>query len=289
MTGIVGSIIEHIFYLFKHFSESGRFLLETSTIGALTFPTGLSSLMPDYQTLLLAVSFLVIAFMYSAVGQAGGTGYLAVMALASLSPEVMKPTALVLNILVAAIAAYTYTKAGCFSWQRFWPFAVTSIPFAFLGGSLRTPERVYQVLVGAVLLYAAYRLVIHNGKKIEKPRPYSIPLALLIGAGVGFLAGITGIGGGIYLAPILILLGWAEFGQVAGITAAFILVNSISGFAGNLAAVRFIPPQMPYWIISAALGGITGAVYGSRQLKGIWLVRLLAVILAIGGLKMLLT
>lgn len=243
--------------------------------------------MPDPQTLFLALIFLINAFLYATVGQAGGTGYLAAMALVGLAPQIMKPTALILNILVAAIASYSYLHAGCFSWKRFWPFVTTSIPFAFLGGSLNVPILLYRWVIGVVLIFTAFRLLIHDKQRNKNFHPFSIPTALVIGAIIGLLAGITGIGGGIFLAPVLILMAWADFSKVKGISAMFILVNSISGLAGSLTSMRYIPVEIPYWLIAVSIGGIAGTAFGRQHLNSLLLMRLLAVVLIIGGLKII--
>ncbi|MDD5371416.1 MAG: sulfite exporter TauE/SafE family protein [Anaerolineaceae bacterium] len=237
---------------------------------------------------LLSLIFLVTAILYSAVGQAGGTGYLAAMALFGIAPEIMRPTTLILNILVAAIASLRYYRSGCFSWGLFWPFAITSIPFAFLGGSLALPGNLYKILVGLVLIFTAFYLTF---QKLPiggfQQRPISIPLALLIGAAIGGLAGLTGVGGGIFLSPVLLLLGWSELGQASGISALFILVNSISGLFGNLTSMRFIPPEIPYWFVAAAIGGWIGADYGSRHLNSPTLTRILGLVMVLGGIKLM--
>ena len=144
----------------------------------------------------------------------------------------MRPAALILNILVASIGTIRFYRAGCFSWSLFWPFALGAIPFAFVGGSLTLPSHIYKQVVGVILLFAAYRL-------IRKPigdthKPVAIPLALLCGAGIGLLSGLTGTGGGIFLSPLLLFAGWAKTKQTAGVSVAFILVNSIAGVAGML-------------------------------------------------------
>ncbi|MEW6408543.1 MAG: sulfite exporter TauE/SafE family protein [Nitrospirota bacterium] len=239
-------------------------------------------------SILIAISLLMFfsAFLYSSVGHGGGSGYLAVMALFGFLPELMKPTALSLNILVASIATIKYYKANYFSWQLFWPFAVTSIPFAFIGGLIKLSDDIYRPIVGFVLLFAAYRLF---KKSIEMQSPNHInpttSVALLLGAGIGLLSGITGVGGGIFLSPLLLFLGWAEIRHISGIAAAFILVNSISGLAGHWVGVKSLPETILIFGISVVIGGIIGSELGSRQLGTPILRRLLAVVLIIAGAK----
>lgn len=238
---------------------------------------------------LLALVFFATAVLYSAVGNAGASGYLAAMTLAGLAPEVMKSTALLLNLLVALITTCRFYRAGYFSWPIFWPFTITSVPCAFLGGVLSLPGPLYQVLVGVVLLFAGYRLFWYSDH--GNPGPTAVPLlpALLLGAGLGFVSGLTGIGGGIFLSPLLILMGWAEPRCSAGVSAAFILVNSVAGLAGDAVSVHALPSAAPLWACAVIVGGLTGSELGARRLAEVALRRLLAGVLALAGLKLILT
>jgi uncharacterized protein len=244
--------------------------------------------MPD--TLWLSVLIFLAALLYSSVGHAGASGYIAAMALFGLAPAVMKPTALVLNILVASIATVQFYRAGYFDWKTFWPFALGSIPFAFLGGTLSLPASIYKQVLGIVLLFAAYRLfqVIKQAVKTDG-KPVPSWLAILLGAGIGFLSGLTGVGGGIFLSPLLLFMGWAAMRQTAGVSAAFILVNSVAGFAGNYASVQFLPSALPFWAAAAIVGGFIGSRFGSYKANPDLIRRLLTVVLAIAGLKMIFT
>lgn len=234
----------------------------------------------------LALLIFIAGLLYSSVGHAGASGYLAAMALFGLAPQVMKPTALVLNILVASIAAVQFYRAGRFSWNIFLPFAVTSIPFAFVGGALSLPGSLYKQVVGLVLLFAAYRFFRYRQAAIEDAvRQLSLPAALLSGAGIGLLSGAVGVGGGIFLSPLLLFMGWAGTKQTAGVSAAFILVNSIAGIAGYLASVRFLPDDIEILAFAAVLGGAIGSYMGSRRFANPTLYSLLAVALVIAGLK----
>ena len=234
------------------------------------------------------------AMLYSSVGHAGASGYLAAMALFGLAPATMRPTALALNIVVATIASIKFYRAGCFSWRMFWPFALGSVPFAFIGGGLVLPSPAYKIVVGLVLFYAAYRLLLSTRSPAAPPaapaasRPFSVPLAVVSGMAIGLLSGLTGVGGGIFLTPLLLFLGWAEPRQAAGVTAMFILVNSIAGLLGNPAGVTAVPSAIVLWAPAAAIGGWIGSEYGSRRLGNRTLRRLLAVVLVIAGLKMIL-
>ncbi len=194
----------------------------------------------------LALLIFVAAILYSSVGHAGASGYLAAMALMSVPPEVMRPTALCLNIIVATIGTIQFVRAGHFSWHLFWPFAITSIPCAFIGGALHLPYQYYKAAVGMVLLFAAVRLAYSAMRTSHiEPKPLLIFPALVAGAAIGLLAGLTGVGGGIFLSPLLLLANWAHVRQTAAVSVAFILVNSIAGLAGNWASVQYLPPQIP--------------------------------------------
>lgn len=201
----------------------------------------------------------------------------------------MKPTALVLNIIVSAIATIKFYRAGCFDKSLFWRFALGSIPCAFLGGSIVLPTQVYKPILGLVLVYAAGRLGLNQGRS-NPPQPHILPLWLAIGLGmaIGLLSGLTGVGGGIFLSPLLLLMGWATIKQAAGVSAAFILVNSVSGLLGYLTKLSTLPPSLWIWAICAAVGGWIGSEYGSKRIGSSQLQVLLAVVLAIAGVKLIL-
>jgi uncharacterized membrane protein YfcA len=238
--------------------------------------------------IILALAILVMATLYSSVGHAGASGYLAAMALAGLAPAVMKPTALTLNILVALIATARFYRAGYFSWRILLPFALSSIPFAFLGGALTLPGAVYQKVVGLALLFAAFRLWMHAAARADAAaKPIPLPAAVALGAGIGLLSGVTGVGGGVFLSPILLLARWAETRQASGVAAAFILVNSVAGLAGHLASVRNVPDSIYLWGAAAVAGGLVGTELGRRRLAAVTLRRVLSAVLVIAGVKML--
>jgi len=239
-------------------------------------------------TLVIAAMIFVVALLYSTVGHAGASGYLAAMALFSLAPAVMKPTALVLNILVAIIGTVRFYRAGFFSWRTFWPFAAASIPASFIGGALSLPVPVYKSVVGVVLLYSAVRLFF-SAAKADQRETSQVPIvvALLLGAGLGLLSGLTGVGGGIFLSPILLLMGWAKTRETSGVAVTFILVNSIAGLLGHVSSVTFIPPEIIYWAPAAVIGGWIGTALGTRVLPVAQIRRWLSVVLVLAGLKLL--
>ncbi len=240
--------------------------------------------------LILTALIFLAALLYSSVGFAGASGYLAAMALFGLAPEVMRPTALTLNIFVALIATTKFYRAGAFSWKLFWPLAVTSVPFAFVGGLIALPGELYNPVVGFALLYAAW-MSLRRAPCVDQADPKAPPLLItaLAGSAIGLLAGLTGIGGGILLAPLLILGGWAKARIVAGIAAAFILVNSAAGLLGVLSMSMQLPEELPLWTAAAVIGGFIGSELGSRHLGDVAIQRILAVVLAIAGLKMVFT
>ena len=240
------------------------------------------------ETLVIAILFFVAAALYASVGHAGASAYLAVMGLFSFAPGVMKPTALALNILVAAVATLKFYQAGLFSWSFFWPFAIASVPAAFIGGAIALPAQWYKIVVGVVLLYAA-AWMFRSSFKPQAPAATGPPrwAALLTGAAIGFLSGLTGVGGGIFLSPLILYLGWADTRSTSGVAAPFILVNSIAGLLGHLSSVDQLPTNIPLWGAAALLGGWIGASYGSKHAPPPVLRQLLSIVLVVAGAKLI--
>jgi uncharacterized membrane protein YfcA len=242
----------------------------------------------------LAVCILTITILYASVGQGGGSGYLAAMALFGLAPEVMKPTALALNIAVTAMTTARYAQAGHFSWPLSWPFLVSSLPCAFVGGAIALRSSLYSPLVGCLLLAAAYRLCFRAPATVQHaPQRIPLPAALLSGAVIGWLSGLTGIGGGIFLSPLVLMLGWAGPRQTAALSSAFILGNSIAGILGYWLTVRFALPAVSWhvfavWIGASIVGGWLGSELGSHRLADLTMQRLLALLLVAAGVKLIL-
>ncbi len=237
----------------------------------------------------LSILIFAAGLLYSSVGHAGASGYLAAMALFGLASEVMKPAALTLNILVATIATFQFYRAGFFSWNKFWPFAVSSIPFAFIGGAISLPDQIYKQIVGIILLFAAYHFFRQRQMAIVNvSEAVPVPLAMFSGAGIGLLSGTVGVGGGIFLSPLILFMGWAGTKQTAAVSAAFILVNSIAGLAGQLSSVGSLPSEIYFWAFAALLGGIIGSGLGSGRFANTTLYSLLAVVLVMAGVKFVL-
>jgi uncharacterized membrane protein YfcA len=239
----------------------------------------------------LAALIFLAALLYSSVGQAGASGYLAVMALAGVTHTSMKPTALTINILVATIVTFKFYRAGLISFRQLWPFALSSVPCSFVGGYITLPGHWYKTVVGLILLFAAFMLLRVAQKARDVTETKAVPLwaALLSGAVIGLLSGLTGTGGGIFLSPLLLFMGWAGTRATAGLSAAFILVNSIAGLLGNVSSVGALPGAIFILAPVAMVGGYIGAGYGSKRIGGASLRRLLAVVLIIAGLKLIFT
>ena len=241
--------------------------------------------MIESTAIFIILAIFVVAILYSSVGHGGASGYLAVMAFFSIAPTVTRPTALLLNVFVASIAFFQFYRAKHFDWKIFLPFAATSIPFAFVGGMINLPAPIYKIILGAVLIFAAVRLAWNFASEKESAAP-KIWVALIIGAVIGLLSGLVGVGGGIFLTPILLLLNWTETKKAAGVSALFILVNSISGLLGNYQQVTQLSTNVLFWIIAATIGGIIGATLGSKYFDSLTLRRVLAVVLLIAGAKL---
>lgn len=233
------------------------------------------------------------AALYTSVGHAGASGYIAAMAIMGVSAAVMKPTALTLNILVAGVATLAWTRNGKdLVWSSLLPLVVASIPAAFIGGAYQLSQEAYRLLIGAILLAAALRFLL-----LPKPGPAAgeVPArvpwlaGLVTGGSVGLLSGLTGTGGGIFLTPLLLLLGWAGARQASGLTAPFILLNSIAALAGNVTALRSLPPELPYLVLSALAGATVGTRAGVSWVSTATLQRLLGAVLLIAAGKFLLT
>lgn len=239
------------------------------------------------ETLILSIAFFLGAVLYSSVGHAGASAYLAAMAIVGVSTMVMRPTALAMNILVSTLVIYRFNRAGLINWNKIVPFILGSIPAAFIGGSLNIDTSTYSTLVGVVLLVVAVQLFFKANiveKQLIKISPF---IAVMAGASLGFLSGLTGTGGGIFLTPLLIFTGWAGAKQAAGLSAVFILANSVSGLLGNYSSFQSLPPQLPIWLVVVAVGAFIGSYFGANRLPSAGLKRALALVLVIASGKLL--
>jgi uncharacterized membrane protein YfcA len=230
----------------------------------------------------------VVAFLYASVGHGGASGYLALMALFSFAPAMMKPTALLLNIFVAGIAFFHYYRAGHFNIKLFFSFAATSIPFAFIGGMIEIDASIYKKILGALLVFAILKMLNIIGKESEKSKEIIIWQGLIFGALIGFFSGLIGIGGGIILTPIILLLHWGNMKEAAAVSALFIWVNSIAGIFGQISSGVEIKSESFILAAIAFAGGFLGSYYGSKKYNNKVLTKLLAVVLITASIKLIL-
>ena len=243
--------------------------------------------MDHAQLPLLFLAIGVIAFLYSSVGHAGASGYIAVMALWGIAPPIIRPTALALNILVASIGSFQFWRAGHFSWKLFWPFALLSVPTAYFGGYLQLPAAILKVVIGIVLLLSAVRLFFRRGDPLDIAPPF-LPVAIGTGATIGFVSGLTGTGGGIFLTPLMLFCHWSRTKQASATSALFILVNSIAGLVGFVSARQTVPSLALILATAAIIGGGIGSYLGSRRFPVRAISILLAIVLTIAGVKLIL-
>jgi len=235
------------------------------------------------------ILLFIVALLYASVGHGGASGYLALMAIYGFAPEIMKPTALILNLFVSLTSFLLFLKGGHFKWKLFLPFALASIPFSFLGGTISLDAHIYKKVLGVLLLFPVLRFFIFPNTAEKDMKASSIAISLLAGAVIGFLSGLIGIGGGILLSPILLLLNWTNQKQTAAISALFIFVNSVSGLAGQLSHGIKIEPQMFSFVAIAFVGGLLGAWLGSLKFNQQILKYTLAVVLLMASVKLILT
>lgn len=231
----------------------------------------------------------IVAFMYAAVGHGGASGYLALMALFGFAPEVMKPTALILNLFVAAIAFIHYAKSGYFNKKLFLSFAITSVPLAFLGGMIEIDASLYKKVLGVLLIFAILRMLNVFGKETEETNKIKMWQGLIVGGSIGFFSGMTGIGGGIILTPIILLMKWGRMKEAAAVSALFIWVNSAAAMGGQLSSGIIIDSQSIILVGIAVVGGFFGGYLGSKKFNNKALRYMLAVVLLIACVKLLVT
>lgn len=244
--------------------------------------------MTETAFLFLLILFIV-AFLYASVGHGGASGYLALMAIFSIAPDQMKPTALLLNLFVSSVAFFQFYRGGYFKWKSFWPFAVTSVPLSFIGGTMVVNTMVYKKILGLLLLIPVGRFLFFGNAAPKDLKPANFTVSLLIGAAIGLLSGMIGIGGGIILSPVLLLLKWADQKQAAAISALFIFVNSVAGLAGQLSKGIHFSSIMIVYVAVAFCGGMLGAYFGALRFPQTILKYVLAIVLAAASYKLLFT
>lgn len=236
--------------------------------------------------LLFSGILILIAFLYSSVGHGGASGYLALMALFSFPITFMKPTALLLNIFVSAVAFWYFKKNKHFKWKLFYPFAITSIPAAFIGGYITINATLYKQILAVFLLVAILRMMGFLGGEKNRKRELNLPLALAVGFGIGLFSGLIGIGGGIILSPVIILLAWGNMKDAAAVSSLFIFVNSFAGISGFLIKNNSIPLDSFILVPIALIGGTLGAIYGSRKFSNQTLTYMLSFVLLLASIKL---
>ena len=236
----------------------------------------------------ILISILVMAFLYASVGHGGASGYHAIMALFAIESILMKSTALTLNIFVAGISFYYYQKAGYLKWKVFFPFALVSIPLAYLGGTISIQEEIYKAVLGVFLIFAVLKMLGIIGKEKEGLVKLPFGLGIIFGGILGFISGLIGIGGGIILSPVLLIFRWAKMKEAAAISALFIFVNSISGLIGIINSGNYKPiDDIWVWIIIAIIGGSAGSYFGSKKISSIGVQYLLSFVLSLASIKLL--
>lgn len=243
---------------------------------------------PTFIVLLIALA--VVAFLYASVGHGGASGYLALMAIAGMTPMVMRSSALVMNIVVSFISFYVFFRAGFFRWKLFWPFAIASIPFAYVGGMMVLPDSLYKKILATCLFIAIGRMFYQF--KDNKADTQQIPLwaGIIVGGLIGIISGMIGIGGGILLSPIILIMRWASIKETAAISALFIFVNSLSGLFGQISQGNLhLTNNISFAVSFSIFGGLLGAYYGSHKFNIPTLRYLLTVGLLIATFKLLLT
>ena len=233
------------------------------------------------------LSLLFISFMYSSIGHGGASGYLALMAIFNFSPEMMRPTGIILNLFVSGIAFYHFWKSGYFNKKLFLIFSISSIPLSFIGGTLIIDATVYKITLGIILLFSIVR-IISKSKNENKTKPINIPLGIIIGGLIGFLSGLIGIGGGIILSPIILLLSWGKIKESAAVSALFIWVNSAAGLLGQYSNEVELSKYIWIYILMVIIGGYFGSYISAKYLSNKLLKGLLSLIIISASLKLIL-
>ena len=241
--------------------------------------------MLEVHTLLIAGSLFLGAILYTSVGHAGASAYIAIMTLFDVPPLVIKPTALTLNIFVSSYTSFRYMRSNFFNKSLFKYLVIGSIPAAFIGGHINLPSQIYKPIIGILLLISGVRFLVQALQVDRAQRSINSGLAVLIGACVGLLSGITGTGGGIFLSPMIIWLGWVSVKQASGTVAGFIFVNSVAGLLGNVQSAQSLPAELPLFVVAVLLGAVIGTRFGISRFSSTGIKRALGLVLLIAGAK----
>ena len=238
--------------------------------------------------ILIPVLLMIVAFLYASVGHGGASGYIAVLTLCGVSLATYKPVVLILNIVIASIAFIQFYRAGYFKWKLALPFLITSIPSAFFGSHFKVSDKLYNIILGIALLFPILRLVTKFAKEQPEKKELNIPIALGIGALIGFISGFLNIGGGIFLSPVLILLAWSSANEAAAVSSLFIVCNSLAGLFAVVSngGVTFAAESY-VWLATAIIGGVLGSYLGSHKYKQMTIMYVLAAVLMIASFKLI--
>jgi uncharacterized membrane protein YfcA len=239
----------------------------------------------EFTNLVIALCLFFGAVLYTSVGHAGSSAYIAIMTLFNLESSVIKPTALTLNIAVSAYASWKYIRNKLFDKKLFLVLSAGAIPSAFIGGHINLPSEIYKPIVGVLLILSGLRFIFLASSKDREIKPVNYAVAILMGTSIGFLAGITGTGGGIFLSPLIIWLGWNHVKQASGTVAAFIFVNSVAGLLGNYKSTSSMPETLPLFLGAVIIGALIGTRLGISRFSSTGVKRALGVVLIIAGLK----
>ena len=240
-------------------------------------------------TIIAVILFVIIATLYASVGHAGASGYLATMAWLSFAPDSIKPISLVLNICVAIIVSYKYIKSGFFDRKIFIPIALTSLPMAFIGGSITIDPHYFKLLAGIFLIFSASLLLLREYIKPKTEiRPMPFGYGLIMGAAIGLISGLIGVGGGVFLSPIIIMANWTTIKNASGVAALIILCNSITGLAGHLSSLNKIDSHIIFYVPAVIAGSFIGSYLGTKFFTNKLIVVCLFVVLFSAGLKFIL-